>query len=285
LRNTEFFVNTANKLLSVLRLYTPQKSEWTVEEAAAAIGVSVSTSYRYFRNLCKAGLLDPFTGSAYILGPAIIEFDRQIRMNDPMIKVGQPVMKRLNSRSGGMGSLLCRFYRNCVMCIHQEGESLDRNPVSYQRGRPMPMFRGAASKIIFANLPPRTIRSMFERSPRQIAEAGLGSDWKALSANLRKIRKAGVLIARGEVDRGVVGIAAPIFGPRRNVFGSICMVVTQEEATEETIANASALIEAASREIHAGLSLVLGNSLRATHYPMEEPRASEIDDVIATELS
>jgi DNA-binding IclR family transcriptional regulator len=235
-------------------LYTPQKSEWTVEEAAEAIGVSVSTSYRYFRSLCKIGLLDSFSGSAYILGPAIIEFDRQIRVNDPMIKVGQPVMKRLNLRSGGMGSLLCRIYRDCVMCIHQEGESLDRNPVSYERGRLMPMFRGAASKVIFANLPSRTLRSIFEKSSREIAEAGLGNDWETVSMNLRRIRKGGVLVARGEVDRGRVGIAAPVFGRGRDVFGSICMVMTQEEATPETIANASALIEAASREIQVGLS-------------------------------
>lgn len=256
-------MDTGNKLLSVLRLYSPKKSEWTVEEAAAAIGVSISTSYRYFRTLCKIGLLDPFHGSTYVLGPAIIEFDRQIRMNDPMIRVGQPVMKRLSARSGGMRSLLCRVYRNCVMCIHQEGESLERNPVSYERGRPMPMFRGAASKIIFANLPPRTLRSIYQRFSREIAEAGLGKDWESVTANLRRIRKAGVLIARGEVDRGMVGVGAPIFGPRRTVFGSICMVIPQAEATDEMIANASALVEAASREIHAGLRKL--ESLNTTH--------------------
>jgi DNA-binding IclR family transcriptional regulator len=247
-------VETGTKLLSILQLFGTQKSEWTVEEAASAIGVSVSTCYRYFRSLCKFGLLDPFRGSAYVLGPAIIEFDRQIRMNDPMIRVGQQVMKRLTARSGGMRSLLCRFYQNCVMCIHQEGDSPEGNAVSYQRGRPMPMFRGAASKIIFANLPPRMIRSIYQRYSKEIAEAGIGSDWEAVTAHLRRVRKQGVLVAHGEVDRGLVGVAAPIFGPQRTVFGSICMVIPETEATDEAIANASALIEAASREIQAGLN-------------------------------
>jgi DNA-binding IclR family transcriptional regulator len=239
--------------LSVLRLYTIHKAEWTVEEVAREIGVSMSTAYRYVRSLCKGGLLEPFDG-AYILGPAIIEYDRQIRMKDPMIRVGQPVMQRLIARSGGTGvALLCRIYRNRVMCIHQEVQSSSINIVSHERGRPMPMFRGASSKVIFANLPSRSVRWFFRKFGHKIAEAGLGSDWETVKARLRCIRKGRVLILRGEVDRSRLGIAAPVFGPNKNVLGSISFVMLQSEATDEAVANVSALVDAAAREIHAGL--------------------------------
>ena len=48
-------MNTASRLLAVLNIFTVEKYEWTVEDAAREIGVSVSTAYRYFRELCKAG--------------------------------------------------------------------------------------------------------------------------------------------------------------------------------------------------------------------------------------
>jgi DNA-binding IclR family transcriptional regulator len=68
-----------------LSLFTIEKSEWTVEEAAKEIGVSVSTAYRYFRDLSKVGLLDSSPSSKYVLGPAVIENDRKIRLTDPLI--------------------------------------------------------------------------------------------------------------------------------------------------------------------------------------------------------
>ena len=249
-------VNTADRLLAVLRLFTLERPEWTADEAAKEIGVSISTAYRYFRSLCRIGLLDPFNGN-YILGPAIVEYDRQIRIIDPMIKVGRPAMQRLIARSDSMGTaLLCRVYRNCVMCVHQEARIPFENTIGYERGRPMPMFRGASSKIIFANLPSRSARWFFSRFPEEIAAAGLGSDWEAVKANLRRIRKAGIHVARGEVDSDHVGIAAPIFDPKKKVVGSITMVLLQSEATPGLVANVSALVQAAGREIDAGLLLL-----------------------------
>lgn len=250
-------MNTANRLLGVLGLFTVEKSEWTVDEAAKEIGVSISTAYRYFRDLCKVGLLDSFPGGKYILGPAVIENDRKIRLTDPLIRAGRPAMERLVVRSGSSGvAILCRIYRNCVMCVHQEARVLPENTLGYERGRPMPMFLGASSKVIFANLPSRTARSFFERHAEEMAAAGLGSDWETIKVNLRRIRKDGLHISRGEVDSGRVGIAAPVFGPDGIVIGSIAMAIPEAEATPQFIANVSALVQAAGREIDAGLRLL-----------------------------
>jgi len=254
---TESKVTTANRLLRVLGLFTTQEPEWTVEEAAKEMGIPVSTAYRYFRELSKAGFLEPFSSGRYSLGPAMIENDRKIRLTDPLIKVGRPAMQRLISRSAGVGvALLCRIYRNCVMCVHQEPEAVPDNTTSYERGRPMPMFRGASSKVIFANLPSRTAKWFFQKHAEEIAAAQLGSDWETVRANLRRIRRTGLHITRGEVDAGRVGIAAPVFSRDRTVIGSITMAIPENEATPQFVANLSALVQAAAREINEGLQFL-----------------------------
>jgi hypothetical protein len=61
--------------------------ELTLQEAADALGVHYMTAYRYVRSLVGAGLLDPVDGQGgYVLGPAVIEFDRTIRLSDPVLR-------------------------------------------------------------------------------------------------------------------------------------------------------------------------------------------------------
>ena len=83
-------MTTSDRVLAVLNLFTLEQPEWTVEGAAGALNLAISTAYRYFRSLTKAGLLVAHTTGRYLLGPAIIQYDRQIRLHDPLITAAQP---------------------------------------------------------------------------------------------------------------------------------------------------------------------------------------------------
>ena len=99
-------------------------------------------------------------------------------------------------------------------------------------------------------------RSYFVKYPKEIAAARLGSNWNMLKTNLRRIRKAGVCIARGEVDKGVVGIAGPVLGPNNAVLGAITMALSHSDATPQLVASISILVQAAGRELSSGLALL-----------------------------
>lgn len=247
-------MSTADKLLTALSLFTLEASEWSVDAAADALGVSGSTAYRYFNSLTKAGLLDPVSGGRYILGPAIIAYDRQLRLQDPLLQVARPVMSRLVKRNGGDGvALLCRRFRQQVMCVHQAFEHKPGHAVSYERGRPMGLYRGAASLVILANLPMRTLRTMWTADAVGMADADLGETWDAVRKSLKKIRSTGVCVTYGQVDKGMIGIAAGIWTADRQVVGSISVVVPEASVTPSDIAGTASLVQAAAREIDAGL--------------------------------
>lgn len=251
-------MSTADKLLSALSLFTLDSREWTVESAAEALGVSGSTAYRYFNSLTKAGLLDPTSGGRYILGPAIIAYDRQLRLHDPLLQVARPVMTRLVKRNGGEGvALLCRRFRQEVMCVHQAFEHKPAYAVSYERGRPMGLYRGAASLVILANLPMRTLRTLWAADAAGMAAAGLGETWEEVRKSLKHTKSAGVCVTRGQIDKGMIGIAAPIWQADRQVTGSISVVVQESAVSSSDVAGTSALVQAAAREIDAGLAELL----------------------------
>src|SRR4029077_1098440 len=100
---------------------------------------------------------------------------------------------------------------------------------------------GAPGKIIFANLPTRMARSYFNKCSREVAAAGFGSDWETVKSNLRRMRRMGICVARGEVDKGVVGIAGAVFGSNNSVLGAVVMAFPENLETPQFLARVSAL--------------------------------------------
>jgi DNA-binding IclR family transcriptional regulator len=219
-------MKTADRVLGILRLFSVDRPEWTIEAAAQELGLSASTAHEYFRSLVHAGLLVAAKAGRYVIGPVIIEYDRLTRTCDPLIASAQPVMRKLTAGLGMPGvALLCRLYRLTVMCVDQHASPSTEFAVSYERGRPMSLFRGAASKIILSHMPRRTLRRNFEDFSAQIAETGMGRNWEEFRANLRRIRAIEVCITEGELDRGLIGISAPVFFPENEIVGSIGLVI------------------------------------------------------------
>jgi len=225
-------MSTADRLLNVLELFTMDRPEWSVEEAASELGMTRSTAYRYFKSLVDAGLIAAHTPSRYTLGPAIIRYDRQLRLLDPLIVSATPVMRRLARQLGPhVWVLLCRLYRHEVLCVHQEtldppdlASDFERQPVSYGRGQPMPLHRGAPSKVILANMNFRLVRPIYYENPGAMASVGLGESWTEVKRSLRALRNAGAVVTKGELQGGMQGIALPIF-EEEVVIGSLSIVM------------------------------------------------------------
>jgi DNA-binding IclR family transcriptional regulator len=241
---------SGDRLLAVLALFSAEQTQWTVDAAAAQLGVSTTTTYRYFKKLTKAGLISPVSGAGYTLGPAIIQMDRQIQISDPMLNAARGVMIELVRHAPeGSTALLCRQFHDRVMCVHQIMGRGPQEPVSYERGRLMPLYRGATSKIILAHLPPRTLKALWGHDAEEIAVAGLGESWEEFRRGLAAIRRAGANVSRGEIDAGRVGVAAPIFDKDRAVLGSLSLALPAAHADETLIGRLKPLTVAGAREI------------------------------------
>jgi DNA-binding IclR family transcriptional regulator len=215
-------VTTSDRLLSVLDLFSLERPDWSVEEAAAALQVATSTTYRYVAALSAKGLLAPLGDGRYVLGPTIIHYDRQIRLTDPLISAAHNEMQRLAEMNFGRTIVfICRLLGGQVMCVDQVSRTDLPMGFGYERGRLMPLFAGAASKIILAHLPYRQLRALHERESAAFAATRLGSTWAEVRAALQSIRAAGHLVTSGEVDVGVRGVSVPLIDHESTVLASL----------------------------------------------------------------
>ncbi len=221
------------RVLGILDLFTSDTPVWTVDMLVEHLGLARATVYRYVRTLCDAGFLAPVSGAGYVLGPRFIEFDRNIRLADPLLQIVPPVMAELRDIVQG-GQLLCAFYGLRVLSVLQD--KTDPNiTMSMERGRPFPLFKGSPSRVILANLPTRQLRNLALNHQKEIEAAGLGSNWNEFRDGLRAIRRQGYLAA-SDIDKALVGISAPIFQAPGAVMASLCLVRRRENATPDDIA-------------------------------------------------
>lgn len=208
-----------SRFVAVLRLFdtaAPGNAEsWTVTGMAAALGQPASTLYRTVRELTRAGFLEQAGEAHYRLGPAFIEFERLLRLNDPLVRFGQPVMAdMLRQAAIPCVALMARLYNGEVMCVADEIAPDANFRSSYERGRPMQMDRGATSKVILAHVRPAELTRLI--GPR--------SETADLRKELQSIRRAGYLATASEIDRGLAGIAAPVVVPEAGITASLTLV-------------------------------------------------------------
>ena len=216
-------MKSLERMLGILDLFEGASPEWSVDQLHDELGYTRSTLYRYLKVLTDAGFLTALPAIGYTLGPRIIELDYKIRTRDRLILASKPAMAELVEEILGI-ALLCRCYRDKVLCVHQE-RGTDTFQSNYERGRARPLLRGAASRVILAHMAAPALTRLYQAQSADFAAAGLGANLDEVREALRKIRKAGCDITVGQVSTGNTGVAAPLFDGRSNVIGSLSLTI------------------------------------------------------------
>lgn len=228
-----------HRLLRILEAFAEHHDSLTPEQLMALLDASRASIYRDLQQLVQAGLVERIEGRTYTLGPRIVELDRRIRQADPLLHASHDLLPELARHTGGT-VLLCRWHLDRVLCIQQATPPEAASASSYERGRAMPLYRGATSRAILVNLPVRRLQELLRRDRAALVEAGLPTEIDALARHLSRERDAGHVISRGEVDPGVVGLAVALRQGER-LLGSLSVVLP--EATLTGLLEKAALVE------------------------------------------
>ena len=148
---------------------------------------------------------------------------------------------------------LCRRFKDCVMCVHQVRGEYSSGRISYERGVAMPMFLGATSKVIMAQLPDRLLRGIYLANEKNIREVFPKLDWNKFKTDLREIRRAGFALTESEVAVGRVGLAAPI-ARNGQVIAGISLIIDSNGWNKKKISKFIPNVTDAAERISKSLS-------------------------------
>jgi DNA-binding IclR family transcriptional regulator len=245
-------MTSPSRVFAILDLFSREHPVWQPDEINAALGYSRPTGYRYVKDLVEAGLLQKVSAGRYALGGRIIELDFQLRQSDPVLLAAIPVMEKLAAKTGYDAVLSVLFAGPKVIDIHRVHAEKTLE-LAYGRGRPRPLFRSGAPKVLLAGLPRAQLVKLHEAQAAEIAANGMGRDWAAFRAYLTQVRKQGYYRSSGELEKGIGAMAVPVLNDDDEVVAALALVGSAARIDRERDERLIAPLQAATAQIRTRL--------------------------------
>jgi DNA-binding IclR family transcriptional regulator len=245
-----------SRTLAILDLFTQQRPIWTIDDITTALGYTRPTAYRYIKQLLVAGLLQKTGAGKYALGARFIQIDYQIRQSDPVLLASIPIMSAL-AKALDINVLLSEMFGYQVINVHHVGGPEDNLPFPHSRGRPRPLFRGAAPKIMLAYMPRASLVRLYEERAVEIDANGMGGTWTEFRKYLSAIRRDKFYFSVGEVEPDVAAAAVPVFNDENEAVAALSLVGTTREFEAVGKDKARSSLTVAAKQIQVELVSVL----------------------------
>ncbi len=246
-------VRAVDRALAVLHAFSAEAPLLSVLDLQARTGLARPTLYRLLQALEARGLVraegEP---RRFALGAGVMTLAQVWLSGLDIRRLAQPLLERLRDTTGETAALfLLRDGRR--LCV---AECVSRQVLAMARGvgETEHISRGASGRAMLAFAPAGSawLNAALDGLPA-------GMDRATLAAELAAIRSRGYALSRGEVFRGAVAIAAPLFDHSGQVAGSVALFGPEARLQTAEIDAAASLLVAAGR----ALSRELGQTAEA----------------------
>ena len=233
--------------VGVLEVLSGESAPLDIEQVAERVGVPLSTAYRIVRYLAQVGLVEHREQGRVALGLRLLDLARvtRLQVESGLLRIARPVMQELAQRTQETVMLMAPTGGQAICLEYIESPRPVR--LSFERGRVMPLYAGAASKILLAFLDDRERKRTLAAAEGAVLENGRVVSSVELSAELTMIEKTGYCVSEGEVNIDTVGVAAPVF--RRRLVAGLTVAGPSRRFTDEHLSQMVDAVVSGAHEI------------------------------------
>lgn len=209
-------VSAVDRALAVLATLAHHGSALTATDLMSKTGLSQSTLYRQLASLKRWGFVLEVEGR-YAPGPLSLQLALGFDMTSHLVQHARPEMLALARQSQESVGLIVAVNGQAI-CIDMV-ESRQALRCSFEKGRSVPLQKGASAKCLLAHLPGGALGASLDTNL-----GAPGHSQPDVLAGLGAIRKAGFVVSNGEIDPGVWGVSAPLFGMGKRAVGALTLM-------------------------------------------------------------
>lgn len=231
---SKYYNQSIKRAVEIMHLFTVKENCLGISEISRKIGLHKSTVHRILVTLESEGWLvkDEESGK-YMLGLRLLSLSNAILENLNLRKIVKPVMKKL-SKNTGETVVLAIANNSGAMCV-EKVESFHSVKITSQVGKYFPLYAGATGLAILLGMPEEKIWKILQSADLKQYTDKTISDAAKIMNRVKKLKKQGYVVTRGEVDPGVIAVGMPIHIEYRDIYGSLSVVGPEYRFDNEKI--------------------------------------------------
>ena len=215
-----YLIDAVDRALKLLELLAANPN-LGVTEIAKRMQVSKTLVFRLLHTLEKRGyIVRDEERRTSALGYQVLYLAGNVNRQNLLLVTTKSLMDELTELSGEDVNLFARVGLHSV-CIDAR-PSIHHVRVFSAIGRRLAMHAGAASPLLLAYAP-EEIREAVLAGPLEAFTPNTLTDPAKLRQRLRRAKKQGYLLSRGDVDLAAFAVAAPIFGHDGAIAAAVCI--------------------------------------------------------------
>lgn len=230
---------STDRVLQVLAVLAQHGRTLSATELMRLTGLARSTLYRQLARLKHWGFVSEIDGG-YAPGPLSLQLALGFDLASNLMRAARPDMEALARQSHESVGLIVAVNDRAV-CLDMVDSTLSLR-CSFDKGRSVTLRAGASAKCVLAHLPDVSRHAVLD-----IHYASGSPEWQAAETELTQIRQTGFAVSTGEVDAGVWGVSAPIFGSPRHAVAAVTLMAPVSRASGQEHALTQMTVIAATR--------------------------------------
>lgn len=239
------------KAMEVLELFTPERKEVGVTEAAELLGRPKSTTSRWLSAMEEAGFLDRAPDSArYRVSLRLTAVGEMAKQATSLQRLARPALEELTAATGETSNLVVLVAREVVNIEMVESP----RPVMHlgSVGRRYPLHASAAGKVLLAWRSEEELEALLpDPLPRRTSATLTGR--ARLLEELAAVRERGYAVNWREMEEELGAVGAPVRDHRGEVVAAITLSAPLSRMPREAVPAAAAHVMAAARSVSASL--------------------------------
>jgi DNA-binding IclR family transcriptional regulator len=231
-----------NKAIDILGLFSIEKRDFTAQEISQALGMPLSSVYKYLEFLTKKQILRSVSNSnRYGLGLMIASMATVLEKDFNLIDELLPYMETLRDETSESVILSSLIGKEAVCLEILESPKFIK--LVLEKGRRLPLHTGASSKIVFAFQSDEFIDEYIaEQRLVGLTEQTI-TDPHEMMKEVNRIRENGFAVSDSEVDTGIWAMAIPIIDAKGRFLAGLTVAGPSERIGEQQRKKISAILK------------------------------------------
>ena len=225
----------ATNVLAILTYLAAQRGPVSAGHIATSLGIPRSSTYELLGALVQQGYAIHFRESrSYGLGTAAFELGSGFTRQEPLTRLGRPVLQNLVDRIGENAHLAVLHESDVLYLVEERAPH--RPSLVTGVGVRLPSYLTASGRAILAWLPRPQFRAVI---PGPAGATGTRQHWgaderRALDEVLRRARARGYATEDGDITPGLASVALPVRDNRGWPIASVAVTFVSSDDDNET---------------------------------------------------